>query len=378
MIVTRQPHTGMEIFQRLPNEVIAEIIGVASKVNQATLCRVSKLFNDLCLPTLYRVVLLEDYAAALAFTSTLLANTTRAATIRSFTVERLYEPWPQPSPPVLGGMLLASMKLMTRLEHLFFPALYKLQDNCFDALLADVTLPCLLTCGISHFSSWNAAGDKIGLFLQRHPTLTRVRLRTNMRIVISPTLRISLPNLRHYDGSVGLLPSMEAGGNLTRARLHWHSDHEDEDIDQAVKVLCSLSNPTIPFFAVHEYRDNSWQPILTSMAAHMPHTTALQMRPLAEFGTDLTEQIIDHITACLPVFTKLVYLAFECEAAAFPSSDADEDDDCNTVETWSEACPTLEACCFNSCAWRKGEDGWEEFDMSEFRALVGIPDSGYW
>lgn len=51
-----------------------------------TFCRVSELFHRLCLPVLYRVVVLGDYERAKTFLELIAAHPGRAEAIRSFTV----------------------------------------------------------------------------------------------------------------------------------------------------------------------------------------------------------------------------------------------------------------------------------------------------
>ncbi|KAJ7675138.1 hypothetical protein B0H17DRAFT_1207877 [Mycena rosella] len=65
------------ISQWLPNEVLTEIIQAATQEDQASLCRVSKLFHALSLPVLNRTVRLAHYASASAFSSAIIENPTR-------------------------------------------------------------------------------------------------------------------------------------------------------------------------------------------------------------------------------------------------------------------------------------------------------------
>ncbi|KAJ7619894.1 hypothetical protein B0H17DRAFT_1340776 [Mycena rosella] len=72
MVLTRRAHKA--ISRWLPNETITEIVQAAPRSDQASLCRVSKLFRDLCLPILYRVVELEADASVADFGATVLSN----------------------------------------------------------------------------------------------------------------------------------------------------------------------------------------------------------------------------------------------------------------------------------------------------------------
>lgn len=83
---TYKPPASKTIAQRLPNEILTEIIETMPKPDQLTFCRVSELFHRLCLPVLYRVVVLGDYERAKTFLELIAAHPGRAEAIRSFTV----------------------------------------------------------------------------------------------------------------------------------------------------------------------------------------------------------------------------------------------------------------------------------------------------
>jgi hypothetical protein len=77
----RQAYASRTIAQWLPTETLIEIIEILPKTDQLTLCRVSELFHDLCLPAINRVVVLRDYDHAKTFLEGILANPSRACAI---------------------------------------------------------------------------------------------------------------------------------------------------------------------------------------------------------------------------------------------------------------------------------------------------------
>ncbi|KAJ7467476.1 hypothetical protein FB451DRAFT_1401484 [Mycena latifolia] len=85
MVLTRRAYKA--ISRWLPNEIITEIIQAAPQPDQASLCRVSKLFHGLCLPLLYRVVRLKTRASVEAFCIAVLSNTALTEFVRWFTSE---------------------------------------------------------------------------------------------------------------------------------------------------------------------------------------------------------------------------------------------------------------------------------------------------
>jgi hypothetical protein len=77
--------TRKAISQWLPNEIIIKIVCTAPQVDQASLSRVSKLFHDISLPVLYRVVQLYSPQCITSFCTTILSNPATAGFVRSFT-----------------------------------------------------------------------------------------------------------------------------------------------------------------------------------------------------------------------------------------------------------------------------------------------------
>ncbi|KAJ7490845.1 hypothetical protein FB451DRAFT_1552440 [Mycena latifolia] len=272
---------------------------------------------------------------------------------------------------------------MSRLESLSI-SLHVLSQP-YRLTLLQLSFPRLLACTIAppYFSdnpTGSRDGDWIASFLALHPTLTRFHVVSGTKLAVSPSVRISLPNLQHYDGPTGLVPALALRG-LKEAQITWTAVEtaNSTNIDNIIRALNLLTTPEIPFYSAHEYYNhNRCKPILTSISAHMPHTRTLQMRSFSD-GDFLDEDTIRHITDCLPRFTRLIYLAMECGSRWLSTEDENpyEDEHRVTVEAWADACSTLEACCLNNCAWWKVNGTWREFPMTDFRALAGIHRSGY-
>ncbi|KAJ7684178.1 hypothetical protein DFH06DRAFT_1161 [Mycena polygramma] len=378
MVLTVTSRAYKEISRWLPNEVVAEIIQHAPKDDQAALCRVSKLFQGLCVPALYRVVCLEKYASAMSFYSSLLANPQRGAAVRSFTISYIdivWDPGPRSRPPPEGLIdpLLNSMRLMLQLEHL------TIRDGTLDNSqwfsLLEQTFPQLLSLGIgAPLNNIPAeAADKVPSFLARHPGLRRLHIFAAPSVV-APSVQICLPNLQGYNGPPNLVPWL-VGCKLREAQLQWWERGTDADIDRVIGALGPLTNSDIPFHLLHEFPRNCYGTIMAAVSTHVPHTKTLRLRCWMD-DLALDSVAIDHITAQLPRLTSLVYLAIESSDQTDVSR-FEENQARATLETWAHACPTLEGCWFNTVryAWKKVDNAWLKCSVDEFRALDG---SSYW
>lgn len=196
------------------------------------------------------------------------------------------------------------MKLMLRLEYLSVSQ-YALAAADHSILLKHCTFPRLLSCAISAPNPFNhlplsaeilastTSLDLLASFLGRHQTLKRLRVPSNGRIVTSPSVYISLPNLQYYEGAAALIPLMNGGGLLRDVRLIWH-DSDRADIEKIMKQLKSMTSPDRPPIYCHRYLEDCYMPIITSIYETMPHTKTLQMQSLTVFFELLDEVSLQH------------------------------------------------------------------------------------
>ncbi|KAJ7612239.1 hypothetical protein FB45DRAFT_940138 [Roridomyces roridus] len=389
MVRTRRAHQlHMQITRWLPNEVLIRIIRDAEMADQATLCRVSKLFHALSLPILYRTVVLRlDDGGLSAFCSSLVENPERADAIRSFTIKKAkdsssgsairfstmnkaYHPDASFSPDY--RTLGAAMKLMTNLERL----LVLFDDGCssiphpravaqkqptplsverrrlnssMDAMapiLAELTCPRLTAC-VLMLSKTYGGDDWLEQFLMTHGSkLTAISLA--LWVELSPPVP-SVSQLRFFHGDADLLPRL-GGSNLEGARLLYTKASEQKFNDISL-FLKSSSSPTHPLVVSNEYLYLSNYPqqldhSLKGLSIHVPHIVSLELRP-----NEFTAIEISRVLQYLPRFIQLQYVALHLPQICREDEDDDDDDDgdelelsTETLDAWAIACPTLKAC----------------------------------
>ncbi|KAF7340891.1 hypothetical protein MSAN_02118600 [Mycena sanguinolenta] len=372
MVLTRRAHRLAEIFHCLPNEILIEIIQHSHKADQATLSRVSKLFHDLCLPVLYRDVKISTGHVMLAsiairsFFSGIMESPAGADVVRSFS---LHVPHDYFEIDHRSGLILATLKLMSRLNHLsiFGSAL---NSRHWDMLLEQYNFPQLISCNI-----WApGASPLLEAFLTRHSTLKRIHIQPGYRRIVPPqSASISLPHLECYHGDASFLPAIDVT-NLKKVQLNWHPD-DDVDVDKIIIGVSSMVQTKSHLQFVHIYLDDDHlRQILTSVSNHIQHTKTLRIR--ANSIMRLKPTTFHHITACLRRLTGLVYLEIGYNGGHWQSAAKAEDG--IMAEECGAACPTLEGCCFHGRAWRKVDGRWEEYPVSEFLVLAdGFYDPGY-
>ncbi|KAJ6510758.1 hypothetical protein C8R45DRAFT_965109 [Mycena sanguinolenta] len=306
MVLTRRGYQQqMEISRWLPNEVLAHVIQHSPKADQAALCRVSKLFRDLCLPVLYRVVRIQNPSYITSFCSGIIENPSRAQAVRSFTLGLRYQ---DSRINIRCDLVLAALKLMLRSDHLSISG-STLDNHHWAILLEEAYLPELISCD---FWIPNVLPTPplhlLALFFARHSTLKRVQFHSGCDLVASQSVRVSLPNLEFYKGDADFIPAINAIG-LKEVLLTFYSG---DDVDKIIVALSCMTKLDSPFVSSHS--SGSWlalRQIVTSVSHHMKHTRTLRLqylRNLYSFTWRLGPDTIRHITECLPRFSGLIYL----------------------------------------------------------------------
>ncbi|KAJ6511006.1 hypothetical protein C8R45DRAFT_1207784 [Mycena sanguinolenta] len=365
MVLTRRAYReSMQISRWLPNEVLVHIIQHSRKADQASLSRVSRLFHDLCIPVLYRVVKIEHSDALASFCSAVIGNPSQADFVRSFTVDVVHD-YTEP-PHGHADVLLASLKLMLRLNHLVFSGTALDHDLHRSILLEECSFPQLISRNIwtPYRLPKELRSNAVAAFLARHPTLKRVHIHSEGKVMVASELpRVSLPDLEYYEGDATFILVIDACG-LKEVQLFWP---DNTDTEKIITTVSSMAKPDFPFVSTHT--NMGWtdsqaiQKILTSVSTHMRHTRALRLQTAkSHVGT------FHKITECLPRFTSLVYLALPWITNF--SSDLEQ----IAIECWGVACPTLKAFCLGQSAWRQCDNRWKEYPIDDFYALVGFTD----
>ncbi|KAJ7732610.1 hypothetical protein DFH07DRAFT_990771 [Mycena maculata] len=337
---TRIPASGFNcmaaLTERLPPEIIIEIIQAAPRTDQASLCRVSRLLNTLGLHVLNHTVVtrFSEYSGIHAFCAGLIANPVRADAIRSHT---FFHVWRAQESEPLRDMMLEALKFMSGLERLSVTAVTSRGGVTVAFHLSSLTFPRLVVCQIR--MNKPSPVDTVASFFRRHPTITHLDL------VWVPSGAISLPNLRLYEGPAETITT-SVTRNLTGARLRWR---EGLSIDEIVIALNSLTDSSCPFVSSHDDNSKQYRAFLPSLARHMPHTTSLQIR-----GSD------DVISNAPPFLGRTV----GTQRSHLIVSERRRHRQQQSTETVGRC--LSDAGGFLLFAWRKVDGTWREFPVEDF------------
>ncbi|KAJ7490831.1 hypothetical protein FB451DRAFT_626275 [Mycena latifolia] len=306
MVLTRR--ASKAIARWLPTEIMTEIVQASPPSDQASLCRVSKLFNGLGRPVLYRVVDLQSYAPTAAFCAAVLSNTALAELVRSYTVTAVFRGDIETR---LSRQLVDSAKALLRLQSLSID-IALLEDRHLQELLR-WTFPHLVQCGLgTRERRWSSAerGDTLFSFLLRHPALTSLHIKASVELEVWPSTstRTPLPHLQRLRCPARVVQSVAASG-LVEARLYWEEyEHERVDVESTFLALKSLTRADVPFICSNDYFRSGYgfTEIVDSISRNMPQTKTLHLR-LYELQSCVNT--INKLAECLPRFTALEFLA---------------------------------------------------------------------
>ncbi|KAJ7619705.1 hypothetical protein FB45DRAFT_162759 [Roridomyces roridus] len=345
----------MRITRWLPNEVLTEIIHNVPRADLVTLCRVSKLFHALALPSLNQTVVLQtdtrSWKVLEAFCSAILQSPERADSVRSLSFSSGYSHRNLPA----EDFLIESLLLMRRLEHLVISDYRPLG-----------VVSCLARLTFPDLSSFTLKSDAclwkfhIEEFMNRHPTITHLCLWLIQGQDTVPK-GAPLPKLLCYHGSARLFSAFSKH-SLQCVQAAWLSGIIENLNAQTSPDLASLS---ITCLNATEISD-----AITHLSNHTSH---LQKLKLHSYDNYITRAMVDDITAYLPQFERLTYLMFDyCGKDSRWVYDVGEDEEPEVLKTWANSCSTLRGCRFCEIACVKVGHKWEECSPEEFDAEAGF------
>ncbi|KAF7364087.1 hypothetical protein MSAN_01067600 [Mycena sanguinolenta] len=350
------------VTERLPFDILIDIIESLPKKDQFSLCYVSQGWSEVCLFVINRVVLLRSVREAKAFLLGVQTKPGRAVAIRSFAIaEYLY-----PRIESIKILLEDVIKLMIpHLQHLSVPS-----DLLGAFTLHHGTFPNLISynCNPYTYSEPHPDVTFIG-FLKRHPDLTNLCVRALGNASTSPTLlRVHLPNLQWFDGDAKFLPALTTQ-QLREARLTWSWG---DDFEQPIVALRSMASPGMPFASINNgiNYERERRYLVEALATHLPNLKTLHMRAAINVGW-LEEDTLEYFTTQLPRFKRLRYFAIE-DMLSYRSAFRSEHQIMHpVVVNWARVCPTLEACCIHQFCFKKNGGEWVFCTRKEFHDLTG-------
>ncbi|KAJ7619577.1 hypothetical protein FB45DRAFT_1095891 [Roridomyces roridus] len=192
-------------------------------------------------------------------------------------------------------------------------------------------------------------------FLSRHPTITHLSLPSGEgegKDLPTPDGSL-LPKLQFYDGAVGWLTSFSTR-SLAAVRTNW-----TVEVPSLVKKLSALTGQA-PTVSLHCVSGEQIPVLLDQLSTYLPH---LGIFKLTCWGTrGAPEEILTQITAFLPRFSRLEYLAYDV-GLGWPVNAENHHE---VLQTCASVCPTLKGGCIGDIASRKIGEKWEKCSKKEF------------
>ncbi|KAJ7824233.1 hypothetical protein B0H14DRAFT_2824307 [Mycena olivaceomarginata] len=375
-------------FSGLPNELIIQILNSDTSCEVARLLSgTSKQFQALALPVLFRDVRLQTHDGAMMFFSVVHSDLSRADHVRSLTMplgsrgfgRTIAEPGFRPYfisdrwHVAQSRKVAESLKSMANLEHLTFN--HRLVEPVdYHNLLQRHTFPRLTSCEmdvLGRFDKTTHDYNLLAAFWNRHRTLARVFCPDLMR-ASRPSLRIAMPNLEYLETSPILVPLLDvASRRLREVRMVWYPWQAAlvEQVMRAIQAMTEIENPFVAsqdFFGLE-----TCYALVDAISRNLPQTRMLRMRRIGQYNElqALDGNMLAGITEYLSRFADLVYFGMENRyrlTLGPPRTAADR----LVVESWADACPTLQACCLNSVAWVKVSGVWTVAPLERFYELA--------
>ncbi|KAJ7092105.1 hypothetical protein C8R43DRAFT_1049912 [Mycena crocata] len=300
------PGATVSLLSSMPAEILREIASsVDAAKDTSALCTVSRLFNAVTVPVLYRNLDLGTVESTLRCFETLIRHPTRHGYVRSVRIEILASDERDYIPTDLIFPLESVLRTLRHLEHLYLriPDF----DDRFLVIFATLALPNLHTFSIIHPGSFSPL---LSSFLNRHPHLTHLDL---LRPFIRPPKHhnpnckrhrkkppivlplLHFPRLRAFRGcSVYAAALVVAGRTLARVEL-WGAP-KDTDLDA---LFVALGDCAARRFALTVLWDGPQTALFAPLVRCIPHTTALITGPFVGGMRPLSKPTITEIATAL-------------------------------------------------------------------------------
>ncbi|KAJ7869260.1 hypothetical protein B0H14DRAFT_2727400 [Mycena olivaceomarginata] len=336
------------ISECLPTEILIEAIRAAPIPDVLALCRTCKLFYDLCVPVLYRVVNLDEGALGNtslrleSFCHAVRANSRLPKMIRSLVAEC------SDGPEELISLALDTFQLLLLLEHLKIDLTLETMEHHRGLLQWSfpylVTFDALLTfeCCLEPCAS-------LPQFLVQHPSLLSLSIRSDQPAARARHLRLS--RLRQFRGPVEYVPMLNAQ-NLREVSLSW-SRSEVKDVEVIFRALASMTSVDTPFAFFHECDHYSTEIVeATSRNIRYPEILGVRLHLGARYAAP-PRAFIECLKRHLPSFTRLKRLSIGSVGPFAQSVGA------IMVRDFGNLCPTLEDCYLMGFRWQKVNGSWQ-------------------
>ncbi|KAJ7621985.1 hypothetical protein DFH06DRAFT_1232400 [Mycena polygramma] len=368
MVLTRRQYK--DISRWFPNEIISEIVQAAPQADRAALCRVSRLFHSVSVPVLYRVVDVPAGAhhrdSMKAFSFAILSNPLLPGLVRSFSATGDRSQWSDDTAFV--AQILAALERLLRLEHLSLTDLIIRKEHR-DSFL-QFSFPCLVSCDLAFSIGGGYVFPLVSSFAQHHPSLRSLSSSLSGEVDSEPSLPLSLPHLRRLSCPICLVSLITDAPDLREVKLRWPY-WGAQAVEKTIRTLKSMIRDETAFVCSNDECDGIYAEVLASISRHLPRTKTLRMR-MREFESwtglpdHLLQKKLEHLRNHLPHFTDLRFRSSTMHPInplqAYPCM----------VKDIGNVCPSLEACCFNQCAWRRVNQTWEQLPYEDFLCMAGI------
>ncbi|KAJ6543913.1 hypothetical protein B0H19DRAFT_290407 [Mycena capillaripes] len=286
-----------------PAEIISEVILASPRGDRAAFCRVSKLFHNIGVPVLYRVVNLP-WESRDAFSRTILSNPFLAGLVRSLSIEHN----PRSGKPKFHTKVLTQMlnsfQMLINLEHLSI--IFHLWCEQHYRAFVQWSFPRLVSCHLGLSSTQSNYLALMSSFLQHHSSIRSFSsplTGTSDKYEALPA-PCSLPYLRNFRGAAPLVPLILDAQDLSEVMLSLGRKRSAQDVEKIIHTLESMTRDGTPFICSNDDCEESFIEILDSISRNLPQTKTLQMR-----GCVPNKENLVHLQNCLPPFARLLFLS---------------------------------------------------------------------
>ncbi|KAK6978200.1 hypothetical protein R3P38DRAFT_3119943, partial [Favolaschia claudopus] len=355
--------THPSILERLPNEMLAEIVQYIPRKDLLSICTTSRLLSRLSIPFLYRTIYVSD--TDIKKLKNILDVMEKYTDTKDPLSRHVHEFWlllthESNIPQDICKRLLGTLSGFSNIRRLNLVSHIR-DESRLRTFLQTAHFPSLLNF---QYITDPIEADDLTVFLNHHPTLTKLLL-TCRNTYHCPLGEIRLPCLQQFSGNSCFVKSLVCERTLQIMCIFFAMD----ELPTVLERLEPMIHPDGHILVVTGVSLDL--PVaVRQVADKIPNTMYLIFRDLVE-DPALTSEDVNEIETQLKKFKDLGCLELDTVSKSRVYSAMEDEADLAAVEKWGHVCKSLHRVVLHGRHWVYEHPGWEVTDsLSPFEMLL--------
>ncbi|KAJ7469066.1 hypothetical protein FB451DRAFT_1560120 [Mycena latifolia] len=331
-------------FDILPPEIIYQIIQHSEPRDLLALCRVAWRVHSICVPSIYKAVVLSRTGALVQFSEALRSRPAFSEMVETLTINCNEDVFARPHMRHVAPHLADTDDALRTACGTAIGSLHKLVH--FKLIRPWSLLPLLPPAALPSLRSFATSfSEHLATFLHTHLQIESLTIDPMERTAQfrAQMFSVHLPSLRDFAGPEVVARAIIPFSSVTAPTMFW--DPAVMRHASAAKSIACLALAEEPVTELYNIMTGWDAPSPLSIAAALPELSILQFKNLARNSTAAQrEAFLIALTTALPALRHLTTLVLDEPAWRAPPIDSTFDWEWEVLHLWGDLCPALSDC----------------------------------